>query len=667
MHPPFFVLLDDAVTQTGLLHEQLVHTDSIKADALEHLQSLLQQGWQKNRHAIVWAPYGLGQDIIGLEKTDLPETGTFTQAQDALQIFWFAKKTVLNSQETIQAWLHAQFGPEEPAGLLRPALAQNQADYLKSIEQIRQDIAAGEVYQINYTTQLHFQAYGSPFRLYQKLRAKQAVPYGALACLPGSASHTGNEIAHNSACWTLCFSPELFLDIRSDGSIHTEPMKGTVPALDDGQNEARAKALRADPKNRAENVMIVDLLRNDLSKIAVPNGVKVPELFKVTPFGSVLQMTTPIYAQAKPHTRVGDIFQALFPCGSITGAPKKRSMELIAKYEQRDRGLYTGSIGYLQPCKGGLGFCGKLNVVIRTLVLTKPAPDKAAQLKPTANTNHSPQHFTGIMGVGSGIVYDSTAESEYEECHWKYRFLQNLPIDFTLFETMLYSQGTCRLLEAHLSRLKRSAYELGFTFDEESVRQQLSSHFSQLQQQDKNTGLPLAYRVKASLNNNGSLTIQHAVLEPLAQETQSVIIAPAIFPNHDLLRRYKTSHRQQYDEQMHRAMQHQAFDSLCFNQDGFLLEGARSSIFIYYQGQWLTPALELDILRSVMREQIMQNPAYWLAAHTPANEHPANGAWTVTEEQITRLLLENASIILAVNALRGIIPVKLLHLNDFNA
>lgn len=666
MHPPFFVLLDDAVTQTGLLHEQLVHTDSIKADDLGHLQSLLLQGWQKNRHAIVWAPYGLGQDIIGLKKTELPDTGTFTQAQHALQVLWFTKKTVLNNLEAIQAWLHAQFSPEEPAGLLRPTLAQNQADYIESIEQIRQDIAAGEVYQINYTTQLHFQTYGSPFKLYQKLRAKQAVPYGALACLPASSAHTGNETAP-SACWTLCFSPELFLDIRHDGSIHTEPMKGTVPALDDGRNDARAKALQADPKNRAENVMIVDLLRNDLSKVAVPNGVKVPELFKVTPFGPVLQMTTPIYAQAKPNTHMGDIFQALFPCGSITGAPKKRSMELIAKYERRDRGLYTGSIGYLEPCEGGLGFCGKLNVVIRTLNLTESTPDKTTRPTPTANTLPSPLHFTGIMGVGSGIVYDSTAESEYEECHWKYRFLQSLPIDFTLFETMLYEQGKCLLLEAHLSRLKRSAHELGFVFHEASVRQQLTSHFSQLQRQDKNTGHPLGYRVKVSLHDNGSLSIQHAALEPLAQEKQSVIIAPVCFPNQDFLRRYKTSHRQPYDEHMHRAIQHQAFDSLCFNQDGFLLEGARSSIFIYHQGQWQTPPLELDILRSVMREQIMQNPAHWLAAHTPANAHPTNAAWTVTEKTITREQVENAEIILAVNALRGIIPVKLLHLNDFNA
>ncbi len=662
MQTPFFVLLDDAITQTGLLHEQLVHTDSINADALDHLQSYLQHGWQKNWHAIVWVPYGLGKDMPGLEKTGLSDTVTLPPAQHTLQIFWFAQKTVLNNKEAIQAWLNAQFAPEEPAGLLQPTLAQNKADYIESIKQIRQDIAAGEVYQINYTTELHFQAYGSPFRLYQKLRAKQPVPYGALACLPDFTIAPGKNMA-SGAHWTLCFSPELFLDIRSDGSIHTEPMKGTVPALDDGQNEARAKALSADPKNRAENVMIVDLLRNDLSKIAVPNGVKVPELFKVTPFGSVLQMTTPIYAQAKPNTHAGDIFQALFPCGSITGAPKKRSMQLIEKYEQRDRGLYTGSIGYLAPCQGGLGFCGKLNVVIRTLVLTELAPPRPNP----ANVNHSSQQFTGIMGVGSGIVYDSTAESEYEECHWKYRFLQNLPIDFTLFETMLYSQGTCRLFEAHLSRLKRSAIELEFDFNEDTIRQTLTNHFRQLQEQDKKTGHHLAYRVKASLYGNGTLAIQHSVLEPLAQDKQNVIIAQTIFPNHDILRRYKTSHRQQYDEQMHHAIQLQAFDSLCFNQDGFLLEGARSSIFIYHQGQWLTPALELDILRSVMREQIMQNPAYWLATHTPKNEHPGNGAWTVTEKTITRAMLENARIILAVNALRGIIPVKLLHLSDFNA
>ncbi|MFV9474924.1 chorismate-binding protein [Advenella sp. RU8] len=657
MQSPFFVFLDDAVAQTGTLHEHLVHTDNLKADALEHLQRHLQQGWQKNWHAIVWAPYGLGQDIMGLEKTALPSTANLPQTPHALQIFWFAQKTRLNNNEAIQDWLNARFNPEEPAGLLQPSIEQNKADYLESIEQIREDIAAGEVYQINYTTQLNFQAYGSPVRLYQKLRAKQPVPYGALACLPATA---GNAMTGN-ADWTLCFSPELFLDIRNDGCIHTEPMKGTVPAFDDGQNEARAKALRADPKNRAENVMIVDLLRNDLSKIAIPNGVKVPELFSVTPFGPVLQMTTPIYAQAKPGTNAGDIFQALFPCGSITGAPKKRSMQLIEKYEQRDRGLYTGSIGYLEPCEGALGFCGKLNVVIRTLELTAPVNGQAP-----ANATPTAQQFTGRMGVGSGIVHDSTAESEYEECHWKYRFLQNLPQDFTLFETMLFNQGTCSLLEAHLRRLKRSAAELGFTFNEDSVRQTLNSHFTQLLEHDIKTGHPQAYRIKVSLHGNGSLAVQHAVLEPLSQEAQSVIIAPRPFPNRDILRRYKTSHRQHYDEQMHRAMQLGAFDSLCFNQDGHLLEGARSSIFIYHQGQWLTPPLEMDILRSVMREQIMQNPSLWLSAYTPANERPGRATITLTEQAITRKMIENAPIILAVNALRGLMPVKLLHLKDFN-
>ncbi|NLY65868.1 MAG: bifunctional aminodeoxychorismate synthase component I/aminodeoxychorismate lyase, partial [Alcaligenaceae bacterium] len=377
MQPPFFVLLDDAVAGQGTLYEHLVHINTIKANALDTLHELLQENWQKQWHSVIWAPYGLGSNIMGLSALSSQAANDKQQQDDELRIFWFSKKTSLNNNIAIQTWLQEQYAPEEPAGLMQLALTQDKNSYIKTIEQVREDIAAGEIYQINYTTQLQFQAYGSAFRLYQKIRAKQPVPYGVLACLPPGKS-IQNQLHSQGHNWTLCFSPELFLDIRQDGSIHTEPMKGTVPAFNDGQNEHRAETLRADPKNRAENIMIVDLLRNDLSKIAVPNGVRVDELFKVAQFGPVLQMTTPIHAQARPDTKAGDVFNALFPCGSITGAPKKRSMQLIEQYETRARGLYTGSIGFLAPCQSGLGFYGKLNVVIRTLELTAsvtPPPD----------------------------------------------------------------------------------------------------------------------------------------------------------------------------------------------------------------------------------------------------------------------------------------------------
>lgn len=725
LQAPFFVLLDDARQQTATLYEDLVHIDAFQAVQLlgsgkrGSLQSKLEQHWQKAWHAVVWAPYGFGRELIGLDpllekgavSTQRPvqaptETNSdrseLDSVKDQLLIYWFKRKTPLKDEASTHMWLLEQAQQvasvkqkissekKAPSGLARITLAQERDSYIQSIEQVREDIAAGQVYQINYTTQFNFKAYGSPYSLYQKIREHQRVPYGALAYLPGSTACPSNT-------WTLCFSPELFLDIRQDGTIHTEPMKGTVPTADDGRNDERAAALRADPKNRAENVMIVDLLRNDLSKIAVPNGVQVPELFKVTNFGSVLQMTTHIQAQAKPNTQADDIFNALFPCGSITGAPKKMSMQLIDKYESRSRGLYTGSIGFLEPCQGGLGFYGKLNVIIRTLEL------KADNLLDNSVANPLPQ-FAGKMGVGSGIVYDSTATEEYEECYWKARFLRNLTPDFSLFETMRVDishairpgevRAQCALLKSHMARLQRSAFDLGFKFDERKIRQQLETYLNHLaftvnantqnnaQQEQTRPSSSVqstsshapsthieqyVYRLKATLHGNGSLDLQSAQLDtPLnldTNEEQAVVVAESPLSNQDILRRYKTTYRQVYDTEIQRAISQDAFDSLCFNQNGFLLEGARSSIFALIQGQWFTPSLDLDILHSVMRAEILQEPEHWLRSYTPTlpDEVPGSPSPIIVQEAyITREQLQSAEQILAVNALRGIVPVKLI-------
>ncbi|NLY64413.1 MAG: hypothetical protein GX070_05585, partial [Alcaligenaceae bacterium] len=274
----------------------------------------------------------------------------------------------------------------------------------------------------------------------------------------------------------------------------------------------------------------------------------------------------------------------------------------------------------------------------------------------------------GIMGVGSGIVYDSNPAEEYEECHWKARFLQNLPVDFTLFETMLYDQGQCALLETHIARLQRSAQDLGFHFDETKTRQDLQACFDRLHKQNALEGKATTSqpcRIKVILHDDATLNIQAAALDALAPDRQTVVLATQSFPNHDVLRRYKTSHRQAYDAQMQHALAQGAFDSLCFNENGYLLEGARSSIFVFHQNQWLTPGLDLDILHSVMRETILQNPEHWLRPFTPANTIPVHEPLDVKERLISMEQLANAQKILAVNALRGIIPVSLLKLNDF--
>lgn len=591
---PYFALFDDAVSGRAKRYQNHVESRFFRPEELDALDGALQSGWQKGLHAVLFADYGFG----------LPLTGVESERGGNLALHWFADCADTDAA----SWL-ARHSDDLPAGISTPQSSVSEADYLDHIRQIHEAIRRGDTYQINYTTRLHLQAYGNPVKLYQRLR--QPVPYAVLSHLPD---------AQGQSAWTLCFSPELFLKIGSDGTISTEPMKGTAPILGDGQDERRAAELQADPKNRAENVMIVDLLRNDLGKIAQTGTVCVPEPFKVSRFGSVWQMTSTIQAQALPHTSFADILRAAFPCGSITGAPKKMSMQIIESLEAEARGLYTGSIGYLNPCSGGLGFEGTFNVVIRTLSLT-PLSDGIYQ---------------GVYGVGSGIVIDSDPAAEYRECGWKARFLNELRPNFGIFETLRAENGRCTLLDRHLCRLKTSARALNLPLPD-GCENQIKQYIADLPDG--------AFRVKALLASDG-ISLSRAVLNRLTDK-QRVIISPAVLPAQNYLRRFKTTHRALFDQAWQTAETQGAFDSLFFNSDGILLEGGRSNVFIKHRGQWLTPSLDLDILNGIMRQAVLDEPQKYL--HT--NQ--------VIETHITQKTLQEAEEIRLSNALRGVFAAAL--------
>ena len=594
---PYFALLDDAVRDCATLYDDYVESRFLQADTLHGLDGLLQQGWQRGLHVVLWADYAFGHPLQHLSP----------QPDACLALHWFRKCETVAEPEK---WLQSRYPDHAPAGISTPTSHTGKADYLHAVGEIQAAIARGDTYQINYTTRLQLQSYGHPAQLYRRLR--QPVPYAALAHLPDHKQQPG---------WTLSFSPELFVNIASDGLITTEPMKGTAPVLGDGGDEARAQALQADPKNRAENIMIVDLLRNDLGKIATTGGVRVPAPFQVRRFGSVWQMTTAIEAQAKPHTSAADIFRAAFPCGSITGAPKRMSMQIIDALETSPRGLYTGSIGYLKPCSSGLGFEGTLNVVIRTL-----------QLKPLSDGL-----YQGTYGVGSGIVADSEAEAEYIECQWKAHFLNALAPEFGVFETLRAEGGQCALLSLHLERLQEAAAALNLRLPPDAA-QQIGRYLQ---------ALPDAwpYRVKALLNSDG-LHLSHAACAPL-HGAQYALIAPQALPLHDYLRRFKTTRRAAYDAGWQQAEQQGAFDSLFFNTEGCLLEGGRSNVFVRFGSEWHTPLLDLDILNGVMRRAVLADSQHYLnTAH-------------IFERRITQAQLRQADEIVLCNALRGLIRVEL--------
>nr|WP_101139392.1 bifunctional anthranilate synthase component I family protein/class IV aminotransferase [Neisseria meningitidis] len=591
---PYFALFDDAVSGRAKRYQNHVESRFFRPEELDALDGALQSGWQKGLHAVLFADYGFG----------LPLTGVESERGGNLALHWFADCADTDAA----SWL-ARHSDDLPAGISTPQSSVSETDYLDRIRQIHEAIRRGDTYQINYTTRLHLQAYGNPVSLYRRLR--QPVPYAVLSHLPD---------AQGQSAWTLCFSPELFLKIGSDGTISTEPMKGTAPILGDGQDERRAAELQADPKNRAENVMIVDLLRNDLGKIAQTGTVCVPEPFKVSRFGSVWQMTSTIQAQALPHTSFADILRAAFPCGSITGAPKKMSMQIIESLEAEARGLYTGSIGYLNPCSGGLGFEGTFNVVIRTLSLT-PLSDGIYQ---------------GVYGVGSGIVIDSDPAAEYRECGWKARFLNELRPDFGIFETLRVENGRCALLDRHLCRLKTSAQALNLPLPD-GCENQIKQYIARLPDG--------AFRIKALLASDG-ISLSRAVLNRLTDK-QRVIISPAVLPAQNYLRRFKTTCRALFDQAWQTAETQGAFDSLFFNSDGILLEGGRSNVFVKHRGQWLTPSLDLDILNGIMRQAVLDEPQKYLQTNQ------------VIETHITQKTLQEAEEIRLSNALRGVFAAAL--------
>lgn len=523
------------------------------------------------------------------------------------RILFFAQRQKMTTAQ-VSAWLASQIDERDPsstiAGIAALRSTVDEAEFTQSIRQIHDYIAAGDTYQVNYTYRLHFDVYGSPIALYRRLRARQPVPYGALIWLPN------DEVI-------LSFSPELFVQ-HQQGQLQAKPMKGTAAATgDDRQDQQRATALSQDKKNRAENLMIVDLLRNDLGQVAIPGSVKVPQLFQVERFSSVLQMTSSIAAQLEPQRDLADIMSALFPCGSITGAPKHRTMEIIRELENAPRGMYTGAIGWVEAAQTPhtVGdFC--LSVPIRTLHLSGSIAGKRS----------------GIMGVGAGIVHDSVASEEYAECQLKARFLTGLAPEFDLFETMFATQNGCRHVEQHLQRLRASALYFGFTFDEATIRQRLADYCQQL---SANT----AFRLRLSLKPDGTIALQSAVLTDLP-DVVKVMLSPQACLTDPVLLQHKTSFRQQYDQGWRHAEKHGCFDMLFFNAKGHLTEGGRSNVFLRRGTQWFTPALTDGVLPGIMRAQLVRQ----LSADTQTS---------VIEQSLTLDDLANADELVLCNALRG--------------
>jgi para-aminobenzoate synthetase/4-amino-4-deoxychorismate lyase len=605
MNTEVFALLDDAspeASQTGSRSRLYTgHTGTLRCDdiaqwplMLEQMQAALARG----EYAVTVCAYELGEELLSLDAPRRQHNAPLAR------ILLFKDCAQLDAQQ-VSDWLAARSFPiDRPAGIANIRANIDQQAFSAALARIHDYIAAGDTYQVNYTYRLRFDAFGGIHALYARLRGRQPVPYGALIALDDGTA-------------VLSLSPELF--VRHEGGVLTaRPMKGTAPAAPPAQqaeNILRATNLAADPKNRAENLMIVDLLRNDIARVAATGSVEVPALFEVHRYSSVLQMTSTITAQLRDDVTLNDIFDALYPCGSITGAPKRRTMEIIRELEPDARGIYTGAIGWFDPREDGKvgDFC--MSVPIRTLTL-------------------QPQSANGVrhgeMGVGAGIVFDSDALEEYAECKLKARFLTGLQNDFDIFETMYATPaGGIRHREHHVQRLAASAQYFGFPWDEKAANAYLGAASAMLEAEHA------AYRVRLAINPSGAFAVQHAPLTPITEPVR-VLLADDATDSGDLFLRHKTSIRARYDAAWRDAEAQGAFDTLFFNERGELTEGGRSSVFVRVDGRWLTPPLSSGVLPGVMRSVLLDDPS-----------------WNASEATITRAMLEAADDIIICNALRG--------------
>jgi para-aminobenzoate synthetase/4-amino-4-deoxychorismate lyase len=620
-----FALLDDcdasAARRSSRLYTRFVH-ERVCANATQ-LEAVCEAAAADARlglHAVVLADYEFGRHLLDGESGPSFKT----QHGDATLRFLLFERCEKLSRDEVDAWL-----VNEDGGLAEPSVAGT-ANVRESVEPeefnaaigaIHSALHAGDSYQVNYTYRLGFDVFGSPVALYRRLRARQPVRYGALIALPGGA-------------WVLSCSPELFVE-KQGATLRARPMKGTAPRSDDpATDRGAAEFLGSDPKNRAENVMIVDLLRNDLSRVAQTGSVKVPALFSVEPYASVWQMTSTVEAALRPGTSFAGILRALFPCGSITGAPKHRTMQLIDELESTPRGLYTGAIGWLDAAASGSAgstenACGDfcMSVAIRTLTL-----------KPSAQAGS----LRGTMGIGAGIVLDSVAEDEYAECRLKARFLTGAEPGFQLFETMHATREEgVRYLPRHLARLTASAAALGFPFDAEAVRAKIAEQCAALPAKT-------AHRMRLALAKNGATQITAAILTPLADSTVGVLLATDHgFPtmqSGDPLLHHKTTRRAEYDRGWREAEAKGAFDTLFFNERGELTEGGRSNVFVKLAGKWWTPPLESGVLPGVMRSVLLEDDASLQAK----------------ERVLTQADVLNAEALMICNALRGALPARVI-------
>ncbi len=558
----------------------------------------IEKAISNGKHVAGWISYEAGLCFEKKLQPLLPST------LDVPLIFMgvFEQRKVLDSRDAEHHWRRE--AEKQGYQLSNLKLSQSREEYRKAFDKIQAYLSAGDIYQVNFTQKATFDFEGSPAALFAALRNAQAVEFAAFI---------ESEDFH-----VLSLSPELFVRMHGE-DLTAKPMKGTGRrGRFEAEDKSCAAALYESEKDRAENLMIVDLLRNDLSKLAKKGSVEVSKLYEVEKYRTLFTMTSTVRACAGDGLSPTKLVRTIFPCGSVTGAPKIRAQEIISELEHSQRGIYTGAIGYFAPT-GDL--C--LSVPIRTLTIDK--------------------ENKGELGIGGGIVADSKAEREYDECLLKAEFLTKNYPRFDLIESLGWSsEAGIDDLEAHLNRLEKSADYFSFDFDRSDILKQIRIHESYLTA-SKNE----RYKIRVLLAKTGAVSItSELVPERQADQLPRIAVSKAQIDSSDPMYFHKSTSRDLYDTELRRCRQeYGCFEVIFTNERGEITEGSFTNIILKKNDEYLTPARSCGLLAGIYRDKLLHNSEF-----------------SVKEDILSIRDLQDADQIFLCNSVRGLMEVELVDL-----
>lgn len=587
-----FILLDSAMAGNNLYSYLFVKpVKTIHAKTYDEVPGLLEEICKYSKkfwlcgYMLYEAAYGLEEHFKGLQQ----KTGNITRSSLPLGWFGVFKRPYIFNHRTgkwdrnipmVTSRAASSISTKGLSSIALPQLVHtmDRDTYDNKISSIKKFIARGETYQVNFTYDVLAKSELPPFKLYSLLRREQPTQY---------CSFIQNEYGH-----VLSFSPELFFEINGR-KITTKPMKGTAPrGRSPGEDRARLNKLSTSTKNSAENIMIVDLLRNDLGRICRKDSIKAQKLFEIETHPTLHQMTSTITGNLRRNVTLSDIIKSLFPCGSVTGAPKIHTMEIISSLEEGTRGVYCGMLGYVSPSPYTQGLGSPKNRSVFSVpirILQKRLDKKDWQYR-----------------VGSGVVWNSKASLERRECITKCSFLESkqgkaLQQDFEIFESMLWSEKFLYLKD-HIIRLKNSARFFKYPYLQNRVDSIIKHIHKALSRKSSKS-----FKVRIFLNRKGTLRWDSVeIRKPKIAEKSNVFTSRMLINEKNQFLYHKTTHRPWYNAAMEKLKKGLCFDVVFYNSRGELTEGARSNIFVKQGGKLYTPPVRCGLLPGVLRKNLLK-------------------------------------------------------------